>query len=53
MIRIGRNLIGARGLLTALAVLSLFPAGCNNTQSSQAALDVAIKGAPIAESDSR
>jgi hypothetical protein len=43
MIRIGRNLIGARGLLTALAVLSLLPAGCNNTESSQAALDAQLK----------
>jgi hypothetical protein len=43
MIRIGRNLIGARGLVTSLAVLSLLPAGCSNTQSTQEALDAQLK----------
>jgi hypothetical protein len=43
MIRIGRNLIGARGLVTALAVLSLLPAGCSHTQSTQEALDAQLK----------
>jgi hypothetical protein len=43
MIRIGRNLIGARGLVTALAVLSLLPAGCSKTQSTQEAVDAQLK----------
>jgi hypothetical protein len=43
MIRIGRNLIGARGLVTSLAVLSLLPAGCSHTQSTQDALDAQLK----------
>jgi hypothetical protein len=43
MIRIGRNLIGARRLLAALAALSLLPAGCSKTQSTQEAVDAQLK----------
>jgi hypothetical protein len=43
MIRLGRNLIGARGLLAALAALSLLSAGCSKTQSTQDAVDAQLK----------
>jgi hypothetical protein len=39
MFRISRNLIGALGMGTALAVLCLAAAGCNKTQTPQQALD--------------
>jgi hypothetical protein len=43
VIRIGRNLIGARGLVTSFAVFSLLPAGCSKTQTTQEALDAQFK----------
>jgi len=43
MIRLGRNLIGARRLLAAVATLSLLSAGCSKTQSTQEAVDAQLK----------
>lgn len=47
MIRIVRNLLGARGLLAAIAVLSLVPAGCQKSQTSQQALDAQLAAANL------
>lgn len=43
MIRFARNPIGTGGPLTAMAVLSLFLAGCTKTQSTNEAVDAQLK----------
>jgi hypothetical protein len=43
MIRIGRNLLGASGVLAALAMLTLLPSGCSHGPSTQQAVDAQLE----------
>jgi hypothetical protein len=43
MIRIGRTLLGASGVLSALAMLTLLPSGCSHGPSTQQAVDAQLE----------